>query len=712
MRSTPPLLAHRLMAAGASSHHIGNTPQVNPGTSSTSFSAHDGADSMSISEDQDDGIPDLDLASHGFSQDSGVSNLPEDHIFHHTPMAQDPNPSSSLQGISGNYFNVVDQADGSSASSGVVSNSPSSIWLDDDIMSEGESNINEGGNSLYPSHIGSFFNSLQPIHSNSSSEVDMEEVDIDGPNGSDPDFTDEDEAAPHPSPPPGPHNNTFGFPLGYPGVNGLAIVPTTYSLNPLGYAYSFPNAPPLAPGEDDLPPLMLSSGSAETTGSQNYGLLDFLRYWARYGSFHRRQNPNFTVPNTHRMMDQISRSVRGVSYSDLNGDNCDMQGLDWESMGVTRKTARITRNQSYKNYVNIPGSDTITTTESDTFIPPSESYFRYRQTIMRSDVHLSHFQLRSVLACPSRSQVYYATRRGINRLNPVSKRSDLVMNVRSHGASQRTVTALDATSEVLVGGTFNGDYCIKPIHAEDTQRPSEGQITGDSGSITTHIQIHTPRRSSSPVAAIASNDNGLRMLDLTTEQFISETFYPSALNCSAISPDRRLRVLVGDTPDTSIVNADTGAVEVTLKGHRDYGFSCDWSDDGVTVATGFQDRRVKIWDARKWADSSGNSTPVMSILCELSSARSLKFSPLGSGEPVLVAAEEADYINIIDGKTFRKKQTIDLFGEIGGVAFAEEGQQLNVLVSDTRRGGLIQFDRCGLLQSSRFTYPLSTLRHF
>ncbi|KAK7228558.1 hypothetical protein V2G26_000728 [Clonostachys chloroleuca] len=677
MRSTPPLLTHHRVAVGASSHHIGNTPQVNPGTSSTSFSAHHGSDSMSISEGQDDDIPDLDLASHGSGQYGGVSNLAENPIFHYTQMAQDLNLSPPLQGSSGNYFNAADQADDSSASSDVGSTSPSSVWLDDDIMGEGEGGMNEG----------------------------------------DPDSTDEDDAAPHQSPPPGPHNNGFDLPLDQtPVIIALPIDPTAFSLNPLGLGFpnplSFPGAPPLAPGEDDLPPLMLSSGSAEITGSQNYGLLDFLRYWGRHGPNHQRADPNFIIPNIHRMMDHISQSVRGVSYSDLNGDKCDMQGLDWESMGVTRKTARITRNKVYKNYTNIRGSDTIKTIESDTFIPPSESYFRYRQTIMRSDVYLSHFQLRSVLACPSRSQVYYATRRGINRLNPVSKRSDLAMNVRFLGSSRRTVTALDATSEVLVGGTFNGDYCIKPIHAEDTQRPSEGQITGESGSITTHIQIHTPRRSSSPVAAIASNDNGLRMLDLTTEQFISESFYASALNCSAISPDRRLRVIVGDTPDISIVNADTGSIEVTLKGHRDYGFSCDWSDDGVTVATGFQDKRIKIWDARKWTDSSGNSTPVMSILCELSSARSLKFSPLGSGEPVLVAAEEADYVNIIDGKTFRKKQTIDIFGEVGGVAFAEDGQQLNVLVSDTRRGGLIQFDRCGPLHSSRFTHPLSNLRHF
>ncbi|CAH0001068.1 unnamed protein product [Clonostachys byssicola] len=694
MRSTPPLLAHRRVPAGASSHHIGNTPQANPGTSSTSFSNHYGSGSMSISEGQNDDIPDLDLTSHGSSQHGGVSNLPENPIFHYTQMAQDLNLSPSLHGSSGNYFNAVDQGDDSSASSDVESTSPSSVWLDDDIMGEGESGMDEGGNSLYPSHIFPNFNEENAL------EVSVVVVDTDGSNGSDPDSTDEDDAAPHQPP------IFVALPM-----NPLVFPQNLY---PNGFpdALTFPGAPPLAPGEDDLPPLMLSSGSSEITGSQNYGLLDFLRYWARYGANHQKKDPDFQIPNIHRMMDHISRSVSRVSYSDLNGDKCDMQGLDWESMGVTRTTARITRNKVYKNYTNIPKTDSITRDQPDAFIPPSESYFRYRQTIMRSDVLLSHFQLRSVLACPSRSQVYYATRRGINRLNPVSKRTDLAMNVRSFGSPLRTVTALDATSEVLVGGTFNGDYCIKPIHAEDTQRPSEGRITGDSGSITTHIQIHTTRRSSSPVAAIASNDNGLRMLDLTTEQFISESFYPSALNCSAISPDRRLRVLVGDTPKISIVNADTGAVEVTLKGHRDYGFSCDWSDDGVTVATGFQDRRVKIWDARKWTDSSGNSTPVMSILTELSSARSLKFSPLGSGEPVLVAAEEADYVNIIDGKTFRKKQTIDIFGEVGGVAFTEDGQQLNVLVSDTRRGGLIQFDRCGLLHSSRFTHPLSNFRHF
>lgn len=307
---------------------------------------------MSISEDQDGDIPDLDLASHGSDQYGGVSNLPENPIFHYTPMAQDLNLPPSLQDSSGNYSNAVDQADDSSASSEIGSTSPLSVWLDDDIMGEDESGMNEGGNSLYPSHTGPIFNEINSV------EVEMEEVDTDGSNGSDdPSSTDEDDAA--------PHNNDFDYPLYQtPIFITLPTNTTVPSANLNGYQFpdplSFPGAPLLAPGEDDLPPIMLSSGSAEITGSQNYGLLDFLRYWGRHGPEHQKKDPNFIIPNIHRMMGQISRSVRGVSYSDLNGDKCDMQGLNWESMGVTRRTARITRNKVYKNYTNIQGSDTIT----------------------------------------------------------------------------------------------------------------------------------------------------------------------------------------------------------------------------------------------------------------------------------------------------------------------------------------------------------------
>lgn len=314
---------------------------------------------------------------------------------------------------------------------------------------------------------------------------------------------------------------------------------------------------------------------------------------------------------------------------------------------------------------------------------------------MRSDVSLAHFQLRNVLACPSRSQVYYASTKGINRLNPLSRKTDLAWGFGGFPDFGRTITALDANRDVLVGGTFKGEFVIKPLHTDDKKACSEGLITDGVLGITNHLQVHTPRRSSSPVAAFSSNDWAFRVLDIQTEQFVSDFLYQFPLNCSAISPDRRLRVLVGDTQAVTITNAETGETEVELSGHRDYGFSCAWSEDGRTVATGSQDKSIKIWDCRKWTDSRGVGMPVASIWCEMAGARSLRFSPLGSGEPVLVAAEEADYVNVINATTFESKQTFDLFGEIGGVAFSDEGRELDVLVSDSHRGGLVQLERCG-----------------
>lgn len=288
----------------------------------------------------------------------------------------------------------------------------------------------------------------------------------------------------------------------------------------------------------------------------------------------------------------------------------------------------------------------------------------------------------------------------------------MAVNLSDLPAYGRTITTLDTDCGVLVGGTYNGDYVAKSVYSEDPQAYTEGRITGAISGITNHLQVHSPRRSTSPIAAIASNDLGFRLLDLETDKFLSELKYNFHVNCSAISPDRRLRVLVGDAKEVAITNAETGHLEVELEGHRDYGFACAWADDGWTVATGFQDRSIKIWDARKWKNSAGHAKPVKSIWCDMAGARSLRFSPVGSGPPVLVAAEEADYVNIIDAKTFKRKQTLNFFGEIAGISFADEGQQLNVLVSDAHRGGLMQFERENLSAGTRRADMLAPLRIF
>jgi WD40 repeat protein len=194
----------------------------------------------------------------------------------------------------------------------------------------------------------------------------------------------------------------------------------------------------------------------------------------------------------------------------------------------------------------------------------------------------------------------------------------------------------------------------------------------------------------------------MRILDINTNKFIAEHKYDYAINCSAISPDQRLRVLVGDTRQVMICNSETGEILQNLEGHRDYGFACDWADDGWTVATGNQDMQVKIWDARKWTSSQGLPSPIASVPAEMAGVRKLKFSPLGSGKRVLLAAEPADSISVINAQTFTSKQTLSFFGEIGGVDFTNGGQDFIVANCDNMRGGVMEFERSDLARTGLY----------
>lgn len=330
-------------------------------------------------------------------------------------------------------------------------------------------------------------------------------------------------------------------------------------------------------------------------------------------------------------------------------------------------------------------------------LPCTENFFRFRRLDLRKNINLAHFQLRNVLASTSRSQVFYPGQTSVQEYNPMTGKGKTGMKSREIPHLQ--VSTLAADHDTLVAGGFFGEYCFRRLSSDGHNQVHEGTITSDNSGITNHVQLHLSRTSSSPRAAFASNDRGFRVLDIETDKFISETIFRQPVNCSAISPDRRLRVMVGDQTQVLITKAEAdGQPEILkmLEGHGDFGFACDWADDGFTVATGFQDKSVKIWDARRWTDASGQASPVCTLGSEIAGVRTLRFSPLGSGRRVLVAAEEADFVNIYDGRTFQAKQTFDFFGEIGGVSFANEGQDLHVLCCDRARGGLFQLEKCGV----------------
>ncbi|KAJ2971754.1 hypothetical protein NUW58_g9329 [Xylaria curta] len=324
----------------------------------------------------------------------------------------------------------------------------------------------------------------------------------------------------------------------------------------------------------------------------------------------------------------------------------------------------------------------------DKLLRRHENYFRFRSMDLRTDVRLLHFQLRNIMGCASRTAVYYPCVYGtVRRLDPTTGHVKTAM---------RFETENDASVSHVSGRGGHPHYRQFPWNISPTvalrRKMSPAAmtetLTDHASGITNHVQVNLSRRSSTPVAAFASNDYGFRMVDLTTNKTTLDKMYDYALNCTALSPDKRLRVMVGDSQNVLITEAETGEILQSLEGHRDYGFACDWAPDGWTIATGNQDKSIRIWDARNWKNS------VAVIRTEMAGVRSLRFSPLGSGKRLLLAAEEADVINMIDAQTFDSKQTIDVFGELAGVAFTNAGQEIVALSSDPVRGGVLCLKRC------------------
>lgn len=235
---------------------------------------------------------------------------------------------------------------------------------------------------------------------------------------------------------------------------------------------------------------------------------------------------------------------------------------------------------------------------------------------------------------------------------------------------------------VLVAGGFFGEYAICNVDALDGT-VSEGFVTHAYNGLVTHIHTYADRRSGLPQAVFCSNDSKVRLMDVASLRITQGFTYETAVNCASTSPDGRLRVLVGDSQETLITNAETGQALVTLKEHGDHGFACDWSKNGVHIATAAQDGAVLIWDARNWA------RPWESFGSSVSCARSVHWTESGQ----LVVAENDDVVRVYDGAKSRDYQEIDFFGSIAGVALVDGGEEMVVANADKTVGGLMTFER-------------------
>lgn len=128
-----------------------------------------------------------------------------------------------------------------------------------------------------------------------------------------------------------------------------------------------------------------------------------------------------------------------------------------------------------------------------------------------------------------------------------------------------------------------------------------------------------------------------------------------------------------------------GKQVATLTGHEDYSFACAWSQNGTIIATGNQDKTCRLYDIRNL------STALKVLPGTMSAIRSLHFSEDGD---LLAMTEAADFVHLLDVKSdFTRSQTIDIFGEIGGVAFTPDSNRLFIADGDETYGALLEYER-------------------
>ncbi|KAL8826483.1 MAG: hypothetical protein Q9170_007384, partial [Blastenia crenularia] len=459
--------------------------------------------------------------------------------------------------------------------------------------------------------------------------------------------------------------------------------------------------------EQLYPPPFAWPSSFGVPEMKNMSFVRCLRFWRDVHALQRdifsAQFPLLTEKDISRGIAKLEK--RCVTRSEVEQGRCDVQGIDWDVFGVSRHAARRVRLLTYFNQANINTSYPIAKVvnhwplfcsalymniearQRASKIPDSEKYFQFSRMNLEHKLSLPHFQLRHTLSASSKNAIFFPTvtkdEYGIDRtgsnitcFNPSIDNDTNIINTAScdqHSDATRlqNIYTLTAKNGLLIAGGLQGEYAMKSLSSTPRSPFVSGMVTHGPNISINHVHTFVDRRSGLPQAVFASNDFHTHTLDCTTNKFISRHNHVKEVNCVATSPGIPLQVLVRDAKHPLLVEADSGKRIGKLSGHLDFGFACDWSEDGIHFATGAQDGLVNIYDARKWRK------PIRTLTADLGGVRSLAFSPLGSGKPVLVMAESADFVHVVDAVNanadedeenvgFDKKQTINFFGEVAG----------------------------------------------
>ncbi|KAJ4799512.1 Transducin/WD40 repeat-like superfamily protein [Rhynchospora pubera] len=372
----------------------------------------------------------------------------------------------------------------------------------------------------------------------------------------------------------------------------------------------------------------------------------------------------------------------------------DVQGIPWERLSITREKYRQTRLQQYKNYENVPNSGEESLKESK-HIEKGAIYYDFHHNTRSVKSTILHFQLRNLVWATSKHDVYLMSHHSVLHWSALTSEKKELIDVQGHvapsekhpgslleGFYQTQVSTLAVKDNLLVAGGFQGEIICKFLDREGISYCC--RTTFDENAITNAIEIYNGP--SGGVHFMASNnDSGVRVFDME-RFFLCRTFrFDWPVNHTALSPDGKLLVVVGDNPEALLLDSTSGKTIHELKGHVDFSFASAWNPDGFTFATGNQDKTCRVWDTRNLSKS------VTVLRGNLGAIRSVRFTSDGR---YMAMAEPADFVHIFDvASGYNERQEMDFFGEISGISFSPDTEALFIGVWDRSYGSLLQYNR-------------------
>ncbi|RUS19704.1 hypothetical protein BC937DRAFT_87074 [Endogone sp. FLAS-F59071] len=235
----------------------------------------------------------------------------------------------------------------------------------------------------------------------------------------------------------------------------------------------------------------------------------------------------------------------------------DVQGIEWSKFPATREEYRENRLQTYENYQNLKVSHDVISKEIKS-VTSDAQFYKFKYTKLTEKCSYYHFQLRNQLWVTSKNDIFYTFYPYVRQWSPHLRTSRNVLELDSDQPNSHSirVSTMACHEDFLLVGSFDGAYVCQRLSSQYSPA-SYGIISSDINPITNHIDI-TQGRSGATQAIISSNDHRSRIMDMETLKIMSAYPLPWPVNCTTLSPDRRMLCVVGDATDSVIANADTG----------------------------------------------------------------------------------------------------------------------------------------------------------